>query len=145
MKKSLPIPHILLRYALGVGFVVPVLDRIGLLSAPGNADVTRGSWTNFVGYSNTLTPYLSQKTASFFGLVASICEAVVGTLLINGYKIKFAALGSFALTLIFALSMLLFTGYRSPFNYSVFVVSFASLLLVAQETKEKQGNHSNSI
>lgn len=50
--------------------------------------------------------------------------------------IGIAAYGSFLLTLIFAVSMLLFAGYRAPFNYSVFVVSFSSLLLAAlQESK----------
>jgi putative oxidoreductase len=39
------------------------------------------------------------------------------------------AIGSFILTLCFALSMALFTGYRSPFSYSVFVDSAASLVL----------------
>lgn len=78
--------------------------------------------------------------ASFFGLIATIGEALFGILLIAGYKIKFAAYGSFALTMIFALSMLLFTGYRSPFNYSVFVVSFACLLLAVLESEAGQKN-----
>lgn len=138
MKKLLPAVQILLRFALGAGFILPVLDRIGFLGAPGGANVSWGNWASFVAYTNTLMPYLPQKIASFFGLVATVGEAVFGVLLIIGYKIKFAAYGSFVLTLMFGLSMLLFTGYRSPFNYSVFVVSFASLLLAALEPETKQ-------
>lgn len=129
MEKRLQTAYTLLRFALGAGFLLPVLDRVGFLGEPGSANVSWGSWPNFVAYTNTLMPYISSKAASFFGLVATIGEVLFGVLLIAGYKVRLAAYGSFALTLIFALSMLLFTGYRSPFNYSVFVVSFASLLL----------------
>lgn len=137
MKKLLPTAQLLLRFALGAGFILPVLDRIGFLGAPGSANVSWGNWANFVVYTNTLMPYFPQKIASFFGLIATIGEAIFGILLIIGYKIRFAAYGSFVLTLMFGLSMLLFTGYRSPFNYSVFVVSFASLLLAALEPETK--------
>ncbi len=138
MKKVFPTAQILLRVALGAGFILPVLDRIGFLGAPGSANVSWGNWANFVVYANNLMPYFSPKIASFFGLVATIGEALFGILLIIGYKIRLAAYGSFALTLIFALSMLFFTGYRSPFDYSVFSVSFASLLLASIQPGGKQ-------
>ena len=136
MKKIFLTAQILLRFALGAGFLLPVLDRIGFLGTPGSVNVSWGNWDNFVAYANTLMPYLSPKMASFFGLVATIGEALFGILLIIGYKIRLAAYGSFVLTLIFALSMLIFTGYRSPFNYSVFVVSLASLLLAALQSEK---------
>lgn len=136
MKKIFPTAQLLLRFALGAGFILPVLDRIGFLGVPGSANVSWGNWTNFVAYANTLMPYLSTKMTWFFSLVATIGEALFGILLIIGYKIKFAAYGSFVLTLIFALSMLFFTGYRSPFDYSVFVVSFSSLLLASLQYTE---------
>jgi putative oxidoreductase len=130
----------LLRFALGTGFILPVLDRLGFLGIPGSANVSWGNWTNFVAYANNLMPYLSTKMASFFGLIATIAEALFGILLIIGYKIKLAAYGSFVLALIFALSMLFFVGYRSPFDYSVFVVSFSSLVLASLAKKESQKN-----
>jgi uncharacterized membrane protein YphA (DoxX/SURF4 family) len=136
MKKVFPTAQILLRFALGVGFLLPVLDRIGFLGAPGSADVSWGNWNNFVGYANSLMPYFSPKTASLFGVIATIAEASLGILLIIGYQVKLAAYGSFILTLAFALSMLFFVGYRSPFDYSVFVVSFSSLLLASLQNKE---------
>jgi putative oxidoreductase len=141
MKKIFPTALILLRFALGAGFILPVLDRIGFIGQPGSANVSWGNWANFVTYANKLMPYLSTKMASFFGLVATICEALFGIMLIIGYKIKLAAFGSFVLTLIFALSMLLFVGYRAPFDYSVFVVSFSSLLLVTLQYGETQASH----
>src|SRR5690606_34644382 len=118
--KMILVAQILLRFALGAGFILPVLDRIGFLGAPGSPNVSWGNWDNFVTYANSLMPYFSPTTASVFGAVATIGEAVFGVLLIVGYKVKLAAYGGFALTLAFALSMLLFSGYRSPFDYSVF-------------------------
>lgn len=138
MKNTFPIAQLLLRFALGTGFILPVLDRLGFLGAPGSDNVSWGNWANFVAYTNSLMPYLPSKAASFFGLLATIGEALFGILFIIGYKIKLTAYGSFALTLMFALSMLLFAGYRAPFDYSVFVVSFSSLLLASMEHKEKQ-------
>lgn len=135
IKSTFATARILLRFALGAGFLLPVLDRIGLLGAPGSANVSWGNWDNFVVYANTLMPYLPPSMASFFAAVATVGEVVFGLLLIIGYQIRLAALGSFVLTLIFALSMLLFTGYRSPFDYSVFTASFASLLLASLSTE----------
>ena len=135
MKKIFPTAQLLLRIALGLGFIFPVLDRIGALGLPGSANVAWGNWDNFAAYANKLMPYFPLKVASFFGLVASVGEVVFGIMLIIGYKIRIAAYGGFVLTLIFALSMLFFIGYRAPFDYSVFVVSFSCLFLGALQEK----------
>lgn len=129
MNKNISNAQFLLRLALGIGFILPVLDRIGVLGAPGSNEVGWGNWNNFVDYTNSLMPYVNHSLAGIAGLIATIAEIVFGILLIIGYKTKWAAYGSFALTLIFALSMGFFMHYRAPFNYSVFVVSFSSLLL----------------
>lgn len=129
MNKHISNAQFLLRLALGIGFILPVLDRIGALGAPGSSGVGWGNWSNFVDYTNSLMPYLNRSLAAVAGFIATIAEVVFGVLLIIGYKTKWAAFGSFGLTLIFALSMLFFSNYRAPFNYSVFVVSFSSLLL----------------
>lgn len=118
-----------LRLALGIGFILPVLDRLGMLGLPGEANVGWGNWENFINYTHSLMPYLSKSLANIMGTVATIAEVLFGILLIVGFKTRYVALGSFALTLVFALSMLFFAGYRAPFNYSVFVCSMASLLL----------------
>jgi uncharacterized membrane protein YphA (DoxX/SURF4 family) len=134
MKDTSSIAQLFLRLALGIGFILPVMDRLGILGQPGEANVSWGSWGNFVDYTNSLMPYLSRSIAGILGAVASIAEVVFGVMLIVGFKIRLAAVGSFALTLCFALSMLFFGGYRSPFNYSVLSVSAASLLLSAIST-----------
>lgn len=131
MKNFHPIAQILLRYAIGIGFLLPVLDRVGFFGPAGQNNVAWGNWTNFIDYTHLLMPYLSLKSTAFFGFVATALEVLFGVLLLVGYKIKYVAFGSFGLTLIFALSMLFFLHFRAPFNYSVFVVSFSSLLLAA--------------
>jgi len=143
MKNISTVAQVLLRYALGISFILPVLDRIGILGAPGSPNVSWGNWDNFVTYANGLMPYFSPKTTSLFAGGATIGEALFGVLLIVGYKIKLAAYGGFALTLVFALSMLLFTGYRSPFDYSVFSASFGCLLLAAVQPESGNKEQKN--
>jgi len=129
MNNSTFIAQLFLRLALGIGFMLPVLDRLGVLGAAGSPNVGWGKWENFVAYTHSLMPYLGRSAAGFFGFLATVAEFLFAILLIIGYQIKWTALGSFALTLIFALSMFCFAGYRAPFNYSVFTDSAASLLL----------------
>ncbi|MNK37800.1 hypothetical protein D3C87_563780 [compost metagenome] len=129
MKNSAHFPQLFLRLALGIGFILPVMDRFGWLGAPGNPTVGWGNWSIFLDYTNSLMPFLSRPFANIMAIIATAGELVFGVLLIIGYKIRLAAIGSFLLTLMFALSMLIFANYRAPFNYSVFVVSASSLLL----------------
>ena len=129
MKNTQQLAQIFLRLALGIGFILPVLDRLGMLGAAGEPNVGWGNWTNFVDYTNSLMPYLNHNMANIMGAIATGAEIIFGVLLIIGFKIKITAYGSFLLTLSFALSMLFFAGYRAPFNYSVFTASAASLLL----------------
>ena len=129
MKNSTHFPQLFLRLALGIDFILPVMDRFGWLGAPGNPTVGWGNWSIFLDYTNSLMPYLSRPLANVMAIIATAGELVFGILLIIGYKIRLAAIGSFLLTLMFALSMLIFANYRAPFNYSVFVVSASGLLL----------------
>jgi len=131
MKISYDIPQLLLRLALGLGFIFPVLDRIGWLGAAGENGNAWGNWKNFVDYTHTLMPYMSLSFTSIMAVLATVGEAVFGIALIIGYKTRPAAIGSCLLTLAFALSMLVFIDYRAPFSYSVFTDSAASLLLAA--------------
>lgn len=129
MKNTPHFAQLFLRLALGIGFILPVMDRFGWLGTPGSSTVSWGSWSVFLDYTNTLMPFFVRPVANVMAIIATAGELVFAVLLIVGYKIKLAAIGSFLLTLAFALSMFIFANYRAPFNYSVFVVSAASLLL----------------
>jgi len=134
MRSPYFIAQLLLRFSLGIGFLLPVLDRIGYFGDPGTQNVFWGDWTSFAAYANLLMPYLDLQMASYVGFVATVLEVVFGILLIIGYKTRFVAYGSFMLTMIFALSMMFFLHFRAPFNSSVFVVSLSSLLLASSTT-----------
>jgi putative oxidoreductase len=141
MKNTSNIPQLFLRLALGIGFILPVLDRLGVLGAAGVHGNAWGNWANFVTYTNMLVPFLGRSAAGVMALLATIGEALFGILLIIGYKTKLASLGSFALTFIFALCMAIFLGPRLPFNYSVFADSAAALLLATIPTYQWSIDH----
>ncbi|WP_316848405.1 DoxX family protein [Pedobacter psychrodurus] len=129
MKNTPQFAQLFLRLALGIGFILPVMDRFGWLGAPGSPTVGWGNWAIFLDYTNSLMPFLAKPAANVMAIIATAGELIFALLLLIGYKIKLAAIGSFLLTLTFALSMFVFANYRAPFNYSVFVVSASSLLL----------------
>jgi putative oxidoreductase len=129
MKKLFKLSQLYLRLALGIGFLLPVADRLGWLGLAGQHGVSWGNWANFVSYTNTLMPFLERPVANVMAWLATIAEIVIGILLLLGYKTRWAAYGGFALTLIFALCMAVFLGIKAPFTYSVFTDSAASLLL----------------
>jgi len=128
MKIRIALGQLVLRIALGIGFLFPVMDRLGWLGAPGSG-VAWGNWANFTAYTNKLLPFLSTGGASIMGMFATIAEAVFGICLIIGYKTRQAALGSAFLTLVFGLCMAIFVNIAAPFKYPVFVFTGAGLLL----------------
>jgi len=129
MTGTFRIPQLYLRLALGLGFLIPVADRFGWLGAAGEKGISWGNWENFAAYTNMLLPFLGRQMASVMALLATIAEILIGTCLIVGFKTRVAAYGGFLLTLTFAICMAVFIGVKSPFNYSVFSDSAASLLL----------------
>ena len=129
MTHSFKITQFLLRFALGLGFLSAVSDRLGLLGAFGNPNIEWGNWESFIQYTGNLMPFLDKPAVNIMGGIATIAETVIGVLLIIGYKTRIAAIASSLLTLVFALSMAVFLGIKAPFNFAVFTTCTASLLL----------------
>jgi putative oxidoreductase len=134
MKNTLKYSQLYLRLALGVGFLLPVADRLGWLGPVGQFNVSWGNWSNFVNYTNVLVPYMNHSGANIMAILATIAEVIFGLQFLVGYLTRVAAVGSFLLTLIFALSMAFFMGIKAPFSYSVFTDSAGSLLLATITT-----------
>jgi len=130
MKKIAEIGQFLLRLALGTGFLIPVLDRLGFLGAYGTG-ATWGDWKHFVDYTNKLIPFASWQTADIMSIIATITELVFGICLIVGYRIREAGIGAGILTLVFGLCMAVFLSISAPFNYPVFVFTGAAFVLSA--------------
>jgi len=129
MKNISVIAQLILRLALGIGFLIPVMDRIGLLGPYGSDGVTWGDWKHFVDYTHTLVPFAGATITNMMALIATIGEGVFGVCLIVGFRIKEAAFGAGVLTLAFGLCMAVFLSLRAPFDYPVFVFTGSALLL----------------
>ena len=129
MEDLFKIPQLLLRSALGITFLTPVSDRLGLLGPIGTGNIEWGNWENFIDYTTTLMPFLERPMVNVMGGIATVSELVIGILLIVGLKTKYAAIASSVLTLTFILFMTIFVGIQKPINFGVFTATTASLLL----------------
>lgn len=129
MKDSFKIPQLLLRCALGITFLTPVSDRLGLLGKAGTGNIEWGNWENFINYTTTLMPFLDRPAVNVMGGIATGSELVIGILLIIGFKTKYAALAASLLTSTFILFMIFSVGIQKPINFGVFTAATASLLL----------------
>ena len=129
MEDKFKIPQLLLRCALGITFLTPVCDRLGLLGKPGVGNIEWGNWENFINYTATLMPVFNRPLVNIMGGVATVSEFLIGIFLIIGLKTKYAAIGASLITLTFILFMTLSVGIQKPINYGVFTASAAALLL----------------
>lgn len=129
MEDSFKIPQLLLRCALGITFLTPVLDRLGILGPAGTGNIEWGNWENFINYTTTLMPYLDRSVTNVMAGIATASEFIIAVGLIIGFKTKYAAIGSCLLTFTFILFMATSVGIQKPINFGVFTASAASLLL----------------
>jgi putative oxidoreductase len=129
MKNASGIAQLILRLALVVGFIMPVMDRMGLRGPYGANGVTWGDWKHFVDYTQRLLPFASRPIAIVMSLLATIGEFVFGVCLLIGFRIKETALGAGILTFMFGLCMAVFLGINAPFSYPVFVFTGGALVL----------------
>ena len=130
MKKALP--QLYLRLALGSGFTILGLDRLGAWGPHGRSWVSWGDWQHFSAYAHEVMGFLPSGLAEIFAVLATIAEISIGILLLLGLFTRQAAIGSGLLTACFAIAMAISYGITSPINYSVFTVSAASFLLSLQ-------------
>jgi len=129
MKKQLSVIQLFLRCALGIGYLVPALDRLGVWGKNGQPGISWGDWQHFVQYAGEVMSFLPHTIVNVFAVTATLAEISFGILLLIGQWTKWAALGSGVLALLFAVSMAISFGIVSPLSYSVFTVSAASFLL----------------
>lgn len=129
MEKKMSYAQLYLRIALGVEYLVPGLDRLGVWGPHGSPHVSWGDWAHFIGYARAIMGFLPHQLSDLFAVIATIGELSFGTLLIIGLFTRWAAIGSGILTLLFCLSMTISFGIVAPLSYSVFGVSAASFLL----------------
>jgi putative oxidoreductase len=121
-----------LRLAMGSGFTILGLDRLGVWGPNGKPWVSWGDWRHFSAYAHEVMGFLPGGLAEVLAVIATIAEISIGILLLLGLFTRLAAIGSGVLTACFAIAMAISYGITSPVNYSVFTVSAASFLLSTQ-------------
>ena len=126
------LPQLFLRIALGVGYLVPGLDRLGVWGKNGAPGISWGDWQHFMQYAREVMQFLPPSIVPFLAVTATAGEIIFGLAMLLGVCTRWAAAGSGVLSLCFALAMAISFGIVSPLSYSVFTVSAASFLLAVQ-------------
>src|SRR5437868_6007125 len=114
MKLNTKLASVYLRAAIGSAYLWEVADRIGILGANGQPHVGWGDWAHFLDYATKVMVFLPNGVVPALAVLASISEAVLGTLLLIGLFNRVAAIGSGILSLLFALAMTISFGIESP-------------------------------
>ena len=130
-RRILQVARILLRFALGVTFLVSIGDRLGALGPNGARNVSWGDWKHFVQYVAVLNWFVPKALIPTLSLLETVIETVLGVALLVGIYQRIVAWCSAALLLSFALTMSLALGIVAPLSYSVFSAFAAAFLLGA--------------
>jgi putative oxidoreductase len=119
------------RIALGAAFLSGIASRFGLWGT----NVGYGNFANFVRYTAEVNSFMPAFTIPFLAWTATAAELVLGIVLIFGVRLRWAALGSALLLLLFGTAMAISFGIKSPLDYSVFSASAAALLLALNPSR----------
>ena len=120
-----------LRIALGLSFLFPVADRLGILGPPGTAGVTWGNFANFLRYNAQVNSFMPAAVRPILGVTATVLESLLGISLFVGVCTSLSAALAGGLLLLFGTAMAISLGIKSPFDYSVFSAMGGALLLAA--------------
>lgn len=122
---------VFLRYALGLGFLSAVADRLGLWGAFGQPNVEWGNFSRFLEYTQTLNWFVPAGMIPVLGVIATGAETLLGLLLLVGWHTRAIALLTALLLLTFAVAMTLALGIKAPLNFAVFTGIGGALLLAS--------------
>jgi uncharacterized membrane protein YphA (DoxX/SURF4 family) len=120
---------VFLRLALGISFLSAVADRFGIWGVYGQRNVAWGNYARFVDYTAKLDWFLPAAMIPAVALIATAAEALVGLLLVLGWKTRITAFLSGVLLTAFALAMTVALGAKAPLNFSVFSAAGGAFLL----------------
>jgi putative oxidoreductase len=124
--------EIFLRIALAAGFLSAVADRFGLWGPPGATNVVWGAWQPFIEYVAILNWFAPQALHSTLGWGATIAEVVIAAGLLVGWRLRWFAIASGVLLMLFAITMTAAIGIKPPLDYSVFAAAAGSFLLATR-------------
>jgi putative oxidoreductase len=120
------LPFLYARAALGIGFLSGIADRFGLWRG---RNVGYGNFDGFIQYTAKVISFMPASSIFFLAWAATIAELVLGILLLLGIWLRWTALASALLLILFGTAMAISFGLKSPLDYSVFSASAAAFLL----------------
>lgn len=123
------IPVLLGRGFLAVAFLGSVADRFGLFGGPGSAGVSWGSFSAFIVYTREVNAFLPGSLAPVMAVTATGAELTIGLGIVFGHWQSFAARVATCVLIAFGLAMTISLGWRSPFEYSVWLLVGGSWML----------------
>ena len=98
------------RIALGAAFLSGIADRFGLWGK----NVGYGDFAHFVKYTAEVNSFMPAFTIPFLAWAATVAELVLGIALISGVWLRWVALGSALLLVLFGTAMAISFGLKSP-------------------------------
>ena len=130
------------RIALGAAFLSGIADRFGLWGKT----IGYGDFAHFVQYTAQVNSFMPAFTIPFLAWAATVAELVLGIALISGVWLRWVALASALLLVLFGTAMAISFGLKSPLDYSVFSASAAALLLALHSpgSPSQRSNRPNS-
>ncbi|MBC5772438.1 DoxX family protein [Pontibacter sp. KCTC 32443] len=129
MEKYLPYAVLLFRITLAVTLLAAVADKLGYWGEPGTPNIIWGNWDSYENYLQSVIPLLPKGITENLAVAVTTLEVVLALMLLFGFKVRWAAVGSGIYTLLLAIAALVFVGVKAPFNLNLFVTFGASVLL----------------
>ena len=120
------------RATLGIGFLSGIADRFGLWRG---RNVGYGNFDGFVAFTAKVNSFMPASSILFLAWSATIAELVLGIFLLIGLWLRWTALASAVLLILFGTAMAISFGLKSPLDYSVFSASATAILLAVNERR----------
>lgn len=122
------------RVAVGAAFLSAVASRFGLW----DRTLDLKHFANFIEYAAAVNSFLPRAVIPSVAVLATVCETLLGILLIMGLWPRWVSVGSAVLLAMFGTAMAISFGLKSPMDYSVFSASGASVLLALYAFRGKK-------
>ena len=87
-------------------------------------------------YTAKVNAFMPASTIPFLAWTATLAELSLGLALVLGVWLRWVALGSSVLLVLFGTAMAISFGIKSPLDYSVFSASAAALLVAIYQVRK---------
>lgn len=115
---------IALRVSLATAFLSAVADRFGWWEPFGQG--TWGNMASFANYVHQLIPFTSGWVLAVIVWASTAAEAILGVLLLTGWKPQLVGAATCLLLITFGTAMAISLGVEAPLSYSVFSAASAA-------------------